>query len=1078
MPACLECGAESPEGFRFCGDCGARLHREGCPACGAPHPDGQRFCGQCGSSLWEVGVPAPTTPTLAASIEPVQERKLATVVFADVVGFTSLAERTDPEIVARMVDAAFRQLGTVVLDHGGTIDKYMGDCLMAVFGVPVAHDDDAERAVAAALAMRKLGGDLVFSIGINSGEVMATSVGRAGDSTVIGDTVNVAARLEKAAGPGEVLCGPLTAELVGARAVFRPRQAVILKGKREPVEVWEAVALRRPDEAAGGDEPLLLGRDEEMAYLEALWHRVRRDDQTHVTLLCGDAGSGKTRLANELARRATLDGTIVRATYPAYGAMGGTRVAAEVLRQLGPSDDDAVMARVRSLAGSTDESLRAIDPIGLQKEQLWGLVRLLEQNSCAHPLVVVLDDVHRAADTSLTILSELTGRLSRSPILLVLVGRSEPSDWLTRFPTATTLRLAPLGQADAANLAGAFVLDKPLAPEATAFLVERAAGNPLYLRELVRMGRVGGSLVDDGDCYRLGSAASVPATLQALLAARLDAVGPTSKLVFQHAALLGDGATDEQISGLSPSGAAAALTPLVESGLLRRNPAGGFDAVDPMLREVAYETLPRHVRGQLHRQAAALVTRPDERARHLDRAADYLSDDASVARDAADTLATLGEELVGESRLADALRLLDRAVTLGSRRPSTLLELARLHELAGDDTAALQTLALVADDPDDPSVAIQRDHASARTRMFSDPAWARPRLEAVSDRWRDLGDEERAAWATANAGVASFNLSRMAEAAADLGRALAVFERTNDRPAAVATSSFLCLVTPTDRRVPKWLAEALEFADQAGDRVKQVAALSPLAWHHFLSSMWGGPADTVAAERFALQLAELAEEVGPIESAMHGRSLLAIIARFQGRIRVAATQVGVLAPLLHPEHHEPWLGWAASFAVAVAEGASTAAAPFPPLGSPDPVAGVAGLVVQAELVFAGRAEEALAHFDRAETHDAGSINQAMGLFFALGLVVAGRRAEARPWAERALGAARKLGARPTQMAALALLAEINGDDSELPDPPVVASSVAETLVLRAHVALGRTDVRPALQRAAGALAAPGLLLRV
>ena len=354
----------------------------------------------------------------------------------------------------------------------------------------------------------------------------------------------------------------------------------------------------------------------------------------------------------------------------------------------------------------------------------------------------------------------------------------------------------------------------------------------------------------------------MPATLQALLAARLDAVGPTSKLVFQHAALLGDGATAEEISGLGPPGAVAALTSLVDGGLLRHNPAGGFDALDPMLREVAYETLPRHVRGQLHREAAALVTRPDERARHLDRAADYLTDDESVARDAADTLATLGEQLVGESRLADALRLLDRAVTLGSRRPSTLLELARLHELAGDDTAALQTLALVVDDPDDPSIAIQRDHASARTRMFSDPAWARPRLEAVSERWRALGDEEHAAWATANAGVASFNLSRMAEAAADLGRALAVFERANDRAAAVATSSFLCLVTPTDRRVPNWLAEALEFADEAGDRVKQVAALSPLAWHHFLASMWGGPADTIAAERFALQLAELAEEVG------------------------------------------------------------------------------------------------------------------------------------------------------------------------------------------------------------------------
>ena len=161
----------------------------------------------------------------------VEERKLATVLFADVVGFTSFAERTDPEVVARIVDAAFRQLAEVVTEHGGTVDKYMGDSMMAVFGVPVAHDDDAERAVAAGLAVRALGGDLAFSIGINSGEVMATTVGHAGDVTVIGDTVNVAARLEKVAAPGEVLCGRLTAELAGRGVWFRERRAGAAQGQ-------------------------------------------------------------------------------------------------------------------------------------------------------------------------------------------------------------------------------------------------------------------------------------------------------------------------------------------------------------------------------------------------------------------------------------------------------------------------------------------------------------------------------------------------------------------------------------------------------------------------------------------------------------------------------------------------------------------------------------------------------------------------------------------------------------------------------------------------------------------------------
>ena len=1006
--------------------------------------------------------------------EPVQERKLATVLFADVVGFTSLAERTDPEIVARMVDAAFRQLGAVVTEHGGIIDKYMGDCLMAVFGVPVAHDDDAERAVAAALAMRKLGGDLVFSIGVNSGAVMATSVGRSGDRTVIGDTVNVAARLEKAAGPGEVLCGSLTAELVGAGAVFRPRQAVILKGKKEPVEVFEAVAIRTSDAAQASDDLALLGREDEIAYLEAIWRRVCREGQTHVALLCGDAGSGKSRLASELARIAAPDGLVVRSTYPAYGATGA-RVAAEVLRQLGPADDVAVTARVRSLAGTTEESLKDIDPPGLHTEQLWGVVRLLEEKSAARPLAVILDDMHRSSEITLNLLSELAGRLSRAPVLLLLVGRSEPSDWLARFPTATTLRLAPLGQADAADLAGAFVRDKPLAPEAVDFLVARAGGNPLYLRELVRVARSSGSLVDDGDCYRLGSAASVPATLQALLAARLDGIGASQKLVFQHAAVLGDGSTPDQIMGLGGAGSEAALRSLVDSGLLLRN-QGGFDAADPLLREVAYETLPHHARGDLHRRAATVVSRPEDRARHLERAAEYLADDASITAEAADAMARLGEGFVRDSRLPDAGRVLERAVALGSRRASALLDLARLQELAGDDDAALATLGLVADDPDDPALAVQRDHAMGRAKMFTDPAWARPRLEAASARWRDLGDEVQSAWAMANAGVASFNLSRMEEAMTDLDRAHEIFARAGDRAGVVAASSFLCLVRPTDRRVPLWLAGALQFADEAGDRMKQVAALSPLAWHHFLRSMWGGPADTIDAERFALRLAEVSEDLGAMEGAMHGRSLLALAARYSGRIHLAATHAGVLARLLRPEHHEPWLAWAATFAVARAEGASTAAPPFPPVTSPDPVAGIAGHVVQAELVLAGRPEEALAHFDTLERHQGSTIGEAMGLLGALALVLSGRSAEAGPWAERSVNAARVLEARPTEIGALALLAEIRGDASCLPDPPAVAGSVAEILVLRAHVAVGNAAAQEALLGAARALAAPGLLL--
>src|SRR5438270_9149195 len=323
MIACSSCGAQNPSGFRFCGSCGAELGGTPCPSCGFDNPPGQRFCGQCGSALGEA-VPTPA-PTAGAA----GERKLATVLFADVVGFTSMAENTDPEAVARTVDAAFRRMAEVVAEHGGTVDKYMGDSLMAVFGVPLAHDDDAERAVAAGLAMRELGGDLAFSIGINTGEVMVASVGRDQDATVMGDTVNVAARLEKAAGPGEVLVGPLTAQLAADRVTLLERDSLLLKGKRERVEVFEAVAIRGRDDALAVREvPPLVGRDDELAFLQSLWRRVRRDGQVGVVMVTGEAGVGKTRLVDELIDDVSSDALIARASYPAYGGLGGPRVAA------------------------------------------------------------------------------------------------------------------------------------------------------------------------------------------------------------------------------------------------------------------------------------------------------------------------------------------------------------------------------------------------------------------------------------------------------------------------------------------------------------------------------------------------------------------------------------------------------------------------------------------------------------------------------------------------------------------------------------------------------------------------------
>jgi len=1070
VPACPACDATNPEGNRFCGSCGTALGASACASCGAPNPDGQRFCGRCGTALADGSAPEADAP--------VEERKLATVLFADVVGFTSLAERTDAEVVARMVDSAFRDLGAVVADHGGAIDKYMGDSVMAVFGVPVAHDDDAERAVAAGLAMRQLGGDLVFSIGINSGEVMVSAVGR-GDMTAIGDTVNVAARLEKAAAPGEVLCGRLTAELARARVEFKERQPVLLKGKRQPVEVFEALRLQRPGDSASSERNALVGRDEELSFLLGQWRRVRDDRQAKLMVLCGEAGSGKTRLLEELAD--TIggdegDALVVRAAYPSYGVMGGMRLAAELIDQVGSSSDAEVEARVRSMTGEIDPSLRAIDGVGIRHEQLWALGRLLKEKAAGRPLVIMIDDMHGGDEGTLELLGEIAVRLREVPVLTVVAGRTDPGTWLGRFAAATTVRLSPLARVHAGDLAEMFVGDKPLADEARDFLVDLTNGNPLYLRELVAMARARNMLIDDGDCYRVTAHAGIPATLQALLAARLDALDRGQKLALQHVAVLGE-ATEQELTALGGLDMAPLLGALADAGIVRQGLDGRYETADPLLREVAYDMLSRHARGDLHRRAAAVVERPEERVRHLERATDYLGGDEELSAEAAEALAGEGQALLESSRHADAVPVLAKAVALGVRRPGLLLELARAQTMCGMEHDALATLELIADDPENPALAAERDHTAANVKTFTDPAWALPRLREAAERWNKLGNKEKEAWAYANAGVGHFYLSQMEESAASLEQAMDIFESLGDRSGVVASSSFLCLARPGDPRVNKWSTEALQFADDTGDRTRQMAALATLSWQHFFRSFAGSPSESAEAESFARRLAELAAELGAGDMAVHGWSLLAVMARLSGRLEEASAHVAALQRVIgRTRPAEPWLAWAASFAVAVASGAPGAAPPYPPDDALDPVILMAGLVIHVELILAGRAEEALRRFERAGPPALrGPMADVGGLVYAAALVLGGRGLEAPAWTDRARHGALMLEGRSAAATADALDAEVSGDVSGLGPVPVARDSLAGAMTLRAYAATGDVEALEALRRAAKDLAMPGLL---
>lgn len=1032
-----------------------------------------RFCGQCGVALSE-----------GDAVGRVDERKLATVLFADVVGFTTLAETTDPETVARTVDAAFRRLAEVVADHGGTVDKYMGDSLMAVFGVPAAHGDDAERAVAAALAMRHVGGDLAFSIGVNTGEVMVTAVGLEGAVTVIGDTVNVAARLEKVAGPGEVLVGALTARLTTDQVAYSERRPVVVKGRREPVEVCEALGLV---DALDADRPVanrppLIGRDDEVVFLQSQWRRTVRDERASVVLVVGDVGVGTTRVVEELCSRVADEAHVVRATYPAYGALGGPRVAAEVVRQLGATGDDEIDVKVRSTTGELDPTLRRIDPATFRSEQVWALWRLLVAKAADRPILVVLDAAQRTGEATLELISEVASRAVDLPVLVVLAGRPEPSAWLAHFGAATRLQLSALGADDTRELAEALVGDLPLEDEAARFLVDRSRGNPLYLRELAALARERGQLVARDGRLGLESEGGIPPSLHALVAARLDALAPAEKLAVQHLAVLGHSATVEEVEAMGLDGASEVLSGLERVGLLQRSGADDrWDVADALLAEVAYETLPRHVRIEQHRRVAEAAATAEERARHLARAASSGPEDQDLRAEAAVAMGDAGIEVLDAYRHLDAIRLLHQAVELGDDRPETSVRLAEVLSTLARRVEAIEVIDQLppTTDPDEQA---RRLHMRAAAVAFEEPAEALDPLEEAARRWAELGNLGQEGWAHGNRGVALFSLGRMREASAALHEGLARFEAAGDRGGAHAVHAFLGLIHPTDPRVPEWMEEGVRYADEVGDRTMQVGALVTLAWHRFMRFRLGSTG-VDDAEDSARKLAALADELGNVDFALHGAGLATNLARLAGRLEDASAAAAPICGLMEKGSVAWPLGAAALFGLALARGEDVE--PPAPFDSPDPVVTMASTLVAEALVLADRPEEAMAVFREWKGGpDPGAIERlGPGLVKAMACVLSGHPADARPMLDAALTNGEEVPYVPYEVVARSLLAEVElrgGDEAaarRLAPAPLADErpSVALALTLRASALLGAEDARLRLIDVASAIRAPGLV---
>jgi class 3 adenylate cyclase/tetratricopeptide (TPR) repeat protein len=620
-----------------------------CPSCGREIAGEFAFCPHCGARL--------------PSVVVTERRKTVTAVFCDLTGSTSLGESTDPEALRELLTRYFDRMKAIVERHGGTVEKFIGDAVMAVFGMPVAHEDDALRAVRAAEEMRDAlpGIGVKARIGVNTGEVVTGSE----DRPMTGDAINVAARLEQTAAPGEVLIGRSTLQLVDAAVEAEPLEPLVVKGKAEPVPAFRLVRVREAPERRH-DLPFV-GRERELGELRMASERASRDRRCELVTVMGEAGVGKSRLVRELFLHE--EARVVRGRCLPYGEGITYWPVVDVLKQMEvmPSDEAAVTA-IRSLLGMSDETVSADDIA-------WAVRKTFEEAAAADRLfVVVFDDIQWAEATFLDLIDHVALLSSNAPILLLCMARPELLDRRPTWPV--TLRLEPLADALVERLVG-----ERTSPVAREQIVRAAGGNPLFVDEMLALASEA-----DGEIV-------VPPTLHALLTSRLDQLEHADRLILEVAAVEGEIVHRGAVQNLMTDGAEVMprLASLVRAGLLaphepRISGEDAFRFRHLLIRDAAYGALSKAARGDLHRrfaswleQRAPALTELDELVGyHLEQSYRYreelgLSED-DLGAAARHRLTSAGLKAAGRQDYAGAVRLLERAAGIASEELDLSLE--------------------------------------------------------------------------------------------------------------------------------------------------------------------------------------------------------------------------------------------------------------------------------------------------------------------------------------------------------------------------------------------------------------------
>ncbi len=837
------------------------------------------------------------------------------MLFADLVGFTGLAETRDPEQVKNLVDTCFQRLVSDVTVFGGQVDKIVGDAIVALFGAPVAHEDDAERAVRAALRMQETlareaptvgAAGLRLRIGVNTGEVLVGALRAGGAVTAMGDVVNIASRLQVAAEPGRVVVGPATHAATSQVVRYEPVGAIRAKGREEPIEAWMAVeALGPPGWRPVRRRASLVGRGAELALVGQAFDLAVQHGRAQLMLLIGEAGVGKSRLADELAELAAdeSEALVLEGRCVPYGEANVWWPLAEAVRcsfgvgtaetperarsacraavtaTLGPDADPAEVSRVvdglQYLLG--DEGLFGdLDPTRLRDEVAWAVQTYLEAWTRRRPVVLVVSDLHWADDPVLEVLGRLLAHLGGRPFVLVgttrepLVGRWSPP--AGRHNTLA-LHVDPLDPEASAELVEALLGDGVPA-EVRQAVVARSGGNPFYIEELATLfeaGRVG-----DGGGVSV-AAAEVPDTLRGLVAARLDGLPASERSLLETAAVVGRTGAVHALQVLAGGTADVAV------GLDGLATADVLEVVDDrwrfrsdLLREVAYGRLTKADRARRHAAVASLLAaepgaddRAEQIAQHAAAAAEMAAEVGGVdgvpddlAPRAVSWLERAAVRSEGREGVSVTVRLVDRALAL----------------LGGDGAAARRRLLLV------------RARARAGAR---DLVGARTDVAEVLEEAAAVGDAENEARAITQLGDLLTKEGEPDRAVDTLARAVELWRALGDRRGeaeALRLRGFADLFRERQAPAEHAFAEALALSREVGDRRGEAWAMQNLAWISFERG------NTTEADRRLHEAATVFAEIGDHGGIGWALGLLGWVRLQQGRFEEAEQLARLVRP--------------------------------------------------------------------------------------------------------------------------------------------------------------------------------------